>query len=261
MLLPHEPGQTFVSKEWSERGATWLLVISHKGQSSICPHALGGQPACYAEGQAHEDVTWECPSRQPPALAHSSRGCRQHGVETRHTPVPRPNSNPQKPWAIINEYWNLKLLVFRVILLCSCRCSCIVFPLVPKPGDGPSPSPEGIRVTLQRENQKGYGLEIPGTGKVRGYTFLKIGLCGKEQDPAPFLNSVPRMLTARLVPFQAGDWRRAVWGSEHKKNGHILCLKSLRETAHPHPISQQAPPHTELLKSSSSLTLTYEQIG
>jgi len=37
MLLPHEPGQTFVSKEWGERGATWLPVISHKGQYSICP--------------------------------------------------------------------------------------------------------------------------------------------------------------------------------------------------------------------------------
>jgi len=36
---------------------------------------------------------------------------------------------------------------------------------------------------LSRENQKGYGLEIPGPGEVRGDTFLKIGLCGKEQDP------------------------------------------------------------------------------
>lgn len=96
-------------------------AIQHLPSSLSGTHALGGQPACYEEGQVHEDVTCECPSRQPPALAPSIRGCRKHRAETRHTPVPRPNSNPQKPWAIINEYWNLKPLVFRVILLCSCR--------------------------------------------------------------------------------------------------------------------------------------------
>lgn len=37
MLLPLEPGQTFMSREWGERGATWLPAISRKGQYSRCP--------------------------------------------------------------------------------------------------------------------------------------------------------------------------------------------------------------------------------
>lgn len=187
------------------------------------------------------------PGTFQPRLQAAQSGNKAH-------PCAQAKLHPQKPRAITNEYWNLKQLVFRLILWC--RCTYLLHRL--------SSSPLARWWPLsQPRRHMGYSPEgeREGTGKVRGDTCLKIGSCSKEQGPWSLSPTLfPECWQPGLYPSRQeiggllfGKWTQEKWV--------YTMLEVLRETAGPHPISQQAPPHRELLKSSPNLKPTCEQTG
>ena len=81
MLLALEPGQIFVSREWGERGGTWLLEISHDGQYCSCP-ALSQECSLLEAGLPAMRRARHMKKSPASVLADS---CSQHAAERRHT--------------------------------------------------------------------------------------------------------------------------------------------------------------------------------